>query len=296
MEWLSCVRDAVDYMEEELLTVRDPEEVAGHVHMSCVYLQRGFQILTGYSLGEYIRNRRLYLAAVELCESDVPVIDIALKYGYETPASFDKAFSRFHGATPLEVRRGRRSIRSFLRLQISISIQGGSSMNFRVEKKDSLRLVGFEQVFRAEDSYEKIPKYWDEITAAYAPHLMQGQAPEGETERFIAAHHVGEFGVCIDDMGSDRFHYMIAGYDRGDPAPETMTVRSIAAGDWAVFDCTLATLQSTNTAIWKEWLPGNSAYELAGMYNLEWYSPEGLPGPDRKCQIWLPVRRRNDKA
>ena len=71
-----------------------------------------------------------------------------------------------------------------------------------------------------------------------------------------------------------------------------MTVREIEAGDWAVFDCTMETLQSINTAIWNEWLPGNNEYELVGKYNMEWYSPEGEPGPKQKCQIWIPVRKK----
>lgn len=292
MEWITCIKKAIAYMEDHLLEIRAPEEVADHVHVSCVYLQRGFQVLTGYSLGEYIRNRRLYLAAVELTESQASVLDIALKYGYDTPASFTKAFSRFHGATPLDVRRSRSPIRSFLRLQIIISVQGGTGMNYRIEKKDALSLVGFQRVFDSEDSYETIPKYWDEITQAHAPHLMQGLAPEGETETYVASHRIGEFGVCVDDLEDGRFHYMIAGRLDGGAVPAGMEARTIEAGDWAVFDCTMATLQSTNTAIWKEWLPACTEYALTGRYNIEWYSPDTEMGPDQACQIWIPVRRK----
>ena len=86
--------------------------------------------------------------------------------------------------------------------------------------------------------------------------------------------------------------YMIAGVYDGGPVPEGMTVHEVEAAAWAVFDCTLATLQQTNTAVWKEWLPGNSEYELAGKHSMEWYSPEGLPGPDQKCRILIPVKRK----
>lgn len=292
MEWLSCIRESIEYMEDRLTDIRSPEEVAAHVNMSCMYLQKGFQILTGYSLGEYIRNRRLYLAALELIHSGDPIINIALKYGYETPASFDKAFCRFHGATPTEIRKGRGKIRSFLRLQISVSVKGGRSMEFHIEKKDSIQAVGFQRVFDSEDSYVRIPKYWDEITDRYAPHLMKRLAPEGETEEYISEHHIGELGICIDDLPDGKFHYMIAGYYTGGPVPDGMTVRTVAGGEWAVFDCTMANLQDTNTAIWKEWLPGNNEYELAGGYCVEWYSPESETGPSMRCQIWIPVKRK----
>lgn len=297
MEWLACLKDTIEYMESNLTEIRSPEEVAEHVNVSCMYLQRGFQIMTGYTLGEYMRNRKLYLAAVELTNTCIPVIDIALKYGYETPSSFNKAFVRFHGSTPMDIRKARGNIRSFLRLNISISVQGGDSMQFRIEKKDKIKVVGFERTFSGENSYEMIPKFWDEMIQKYCPNLMKGLPPVGTDEEYVAAHHIGEFGVCIDDIGTDgMFHYIIAGYYNDDTPLRDMVVREIEAGDWAVFDCTLETLQSTNTAIWKDWIPGNSEYELAGKYNIEWYSPEGEPGPTQKCQIWFPVKKRNQRC
>lgn len=291
MEWLTCLKESIDFMEEHLTQIRSPQEVADHVHVSSMYLQRGFQIMTGYTLGEYIRNRRLYLAAAELFDRDVPVIELAMKYGYDSQAGFDKAFVRFHGVTPMEVRRGGCSIRTFNRLNITIAVSGGESMKFSIQRKEKFRVVGFSRVFSGADSYEMIPMFWDEMTGKYASHLMKGQPPEGAMEQYVAAHHIGEFGVCIDDMGADHFHYMIAGYDTGEPVPEGMTVHEIDAGEWAVFDCTMKTLQQTNTAIWKEWLPGNHEYEIAGQDSIEWYSPEGNPGPDQKCQIWIPVKK-----
>ncbi|MDD5934084.1 MAG: AraC family transcriptional regulator [Clostridiales bacterium] len=292
MEWITCIREAINFMEKNLLEIKSPEEVADYVHMSGLYLQRGFQIVTGYTLGEYMRNRKLYLAAIELADTSTSVIDIALKYGYETPASFDKAFVRFHGFSPSDVRRNRGKIKSFLMLKVNISVQGGENMQFRIEKKEAIKIVGFQREFSIEDSYEKIPKFWDETTRNYASHLMQGLEPVGDMEKYIASHRVGELGVCIDDRNDGKFDYLIAGYSKEDEVPKEFTVKEIPAGTWAVFDCTMKTLQDTNTSIWKEWLPANEEYELAGKYNIEWYSPEGMPGPDQKCQIWIPVVKK----
>ena len=107
MEWLTSIRTAIDYMEEHLKDSISAQDVADQVYMSPFFLQRGFSLMTGYGIGEYIRNRRLYQAALDLKETDDKVIDIALQYGYETPESFTKAFSRFHSVTPSQARDGK---------------------------------------------------------------------------------------------------------------------------------------------------------------------------------------------
>ena len=116
MEWLTCIRAAIDYMERHLEEEVSPQAVAEQVHLSPFFLQRGFSLMTGYGIAEYLRNRRLYKAALALRETEEKVIDVALRYGYETPESFTKAFTRFHGTTPTQVRGGA-AFRSFLPLK-----------------------------------------------------------------------------------------------------------------------------------------------------------------------------------
>ena len=128
MEWLTSIRTAIDYMEEHLTDNISAQDVADRVYLSPFFLQKGFSLMTGYGIGEYIRNRRLYQAALDLKETDDKVIEIAFRYGYETPESFTKAFSRFHGATPSQVRGGA-AISTFLPLMIKLSIQGGNQMD-----------------------------------------------------------------------------------------------------------------------------------------------------------------------
>ena len=127
MEWLSAIRTAIDYMENHLTDNISAQDVAGQVFLSPFFLQRGFSLMTGYGIGEYLRNRRLYQAALDLQRTDEKVIDIALRYCYETPESFTKAFVRFHGATPSQVREGAAG-KVFLPLTIKLSVQGGSQM------------------------------------------------------------------------------------------------------------------------------------------------------------------------
>ncbi len=106
MEWLTSIRKAIDYMEEHLEENITAQDVADQVFMSSFFFQKGFSLMTGYGLGEYIRNRRLYLAAQDLQKTDEKIIDIAFRYCYESPESVTIAFSRFHGVSPLQLREG----------------------------------------------------------------------------------------------------------------------------------------------------------------------------------------------
>ena len=130
--------------------------------------------MTGYGIGEYIRNRRLYKSAVDLKETDDKVIDIAFRYGYETPESFTKAFSRFHGVTPSQVRDGSAG-KVFLPLTIKLSVQGGSQMDVKIAPMFPFKVIGFQKVFDNETAYAEIPKFWDEICEKYAYNVYQDQ-------------------------------------------------------------------------------------------------------------------------
>ena len=162
MEWLTSIRTAIEYMEEHLTDEISVQDVADQVCLSPFFLQRGFSLMTGYGIGEYIRNRRLYQAAVDLKETDDRVIDIAFRYGYETPESFTKAFSRFHGVTPSQVRDGSAG-KVFLPLTIKLSVQGGSQMDVKIAPMFPFKVIGFQKVFDNETAYAEIPKFWDEI-------------------------------------------------------------------------------------------------------------------------------------
>lgn len=100
MDWVIGIQKAIDYIEEHLTDEIDYEKVAAQSYSSSFHFQRVFSILCGFTLGEYIRNRRLSLAGAELAGRDVKVIDVALKYGYDNPDSFARAFQKFHGVTP----------------------------------------------------------------------------------------------------------------------------------------------------------------------------------------------------
>lgn len=143
MDWTEALKRAVNYIEEHLLEDISVNDIAENVYVSSFHFQRGFKLMTGYTINEYIKDRRLYLAALEYTGSDVKVIDLAYKYGYDTPESFTKAFSRFHGVSPSQFKRDTKKIKPFLPLKISISIKGGNDMDYVVEKMNSFSKLCF---------------------------------------------------------------------------------------------------------------------------------------------------------
>ncbi len=296
MEWLTSIRTAIDYMEKHLTDNISAQDVADQVFLSPFFLQKGFSLMTGYGIGEYIRNRRLYQAAVDLKETDDKVIDIAFRYGYETPESFAKAFSRFHGATPSQVRSGA-AISTFLPVTIKLSIQGGYQMDYKITPMFPFKVIGFQREFDNETAYTEIPKYWDEICEKYACSVYAGNAPANPYEQAVMDYCIGEYGICIDDIGNGKFRYLIAGKYTGGEVPEGMVVYEFPRSDWAVFNCIgpiPEALQSVNTRIFQEWLPGNPKYELCGSANVEWYDCVNgeKTDPDYHSAIWVPVKRK----
>lgn len=296
MEWLTSIRTAIDYMEEHLTDDISAQDVADRVYLSPFFLQRGFSLMTGCGIGEYMRNRRLYQAARDLKETEDKVIEIALRYCYDTPESFTKAFSRFHGATPSQVRGGA-AINTFLPLTIKLSVQGGSQMDVKIAPMFPFKVIGFQKVFDNETAYAEIPKFWDEICEKYANRVYAGNAPSNPYEQALVDNCIGEYGVCIDDISGGKFRYLIAGKYTGGAVPDGMVVYEFPRNEWAVFDCigpNPQTLQSVNTRIFSEWLPGNPDYELSGNATVEWYDCVNgeMTDPDYHSAIWVPVKRK----
>lgn len=286
MEWAQVIRDAVQYMENHITEDITMYDVAEYVHVSPFYFHKGFSILCGYTLGEYIRNRRMALAGVELQTSDVTVMELAMKYGYDSSDSFTRAFTRFHGCTPLAVRRDKAMVKTFAPLKLTISLKGGYIMDYRITKKEAFAVMGTAKEFTYENAKRDIPLYWQE-------HYASGG---GE-------HVCGMFGINIDpQMGDEKFEYLIADvYNPSVDVPGGFEVRVIPAMTWAVFPCRgplPQSLQDVNTKIFSEWLPALQDYEFAAGYCVEMYdAPDKYPGGTNDgnyyTEIWIPVRKKD---
>ena len=141
MEWITAIQQAILYMEEHLLEEINYEDVAEHVHISCYEFHRAFSFLSGMTANAYIRSRRLSLAGREIVETDAKITEIALKYGYETPESFTKAFTRFHGVAPRAAREEAAKLVLFNPLMIKITVEGGKTMDYRIVQTAEQRFI-----------------------------------------------------------------------------------------------------------------------------------------------------------
>ena len=272
--WIEGFQESIDFIEQNLTEELDIEAIAGKAILSPFYYQRIFGALCGMTVGEYIRARRMTLAAQELNGKDVKVIDIAVKYGYDSPDSFAKAFQKFHGITPSQAKEPGAPLRSFAPLHIKITMEGGTMMDYRIVEKAPFTIVGVKRPFNSDSSYQEIPKFWDEWLA------------QGEKRPIM-----GTFGVCLDMKGKD-FDYWIADlYFPWEDIPEGCETRVIPGSAWAQFPCTMKTLQDTNTKIWSEWLPALQGYSLAGEYDIEVYLPPEEGSDEMKVYIWVPLKK-----
>ena len=272
--WIEGFQESIDFIEKNLTEELDIEDIAAKAALSPFYYQRIFGALCGVTVGEYIRVRRMTLAAQELNGKDVKVIDAAVKYGYDSPDSFSKAFQKFHGITPSQAKEPGALLRSFAPLHIRITMEGGTMMEYRIVEKAPFTIVGVKKPFHSDSSYQEIPKFWDEWLA------------QGENRPIM-----GTFGVCLDMKGKD-FDYWIADlYFPWEDVPEGCETRVIPGSAWAQFPCTIKTLQDTNTRIWSEWLPALQGYSLAGEYDIEVYLPPEEGSDDMKVYIWVPLKK-----
>ena len=273
--WINGLQDALEFIEEHLTEDIKIKDVAEKAYVSEFHFQRIFSVLCGFSIAEYIRSRRMTLAARELANGEVKVIDIAVKYGYDSPDSFTRAFTKFHGITPSAAKEKGAIIRNFSPLRITLSLEGGTMMDYRIEKKAAFYVMGRKINFTSETSYQEIPKFWEE-------HMKDG----GST---IVC---GMYGICMDSDGVN-FDYLIAdNYMPNKEIPKGYEVRTIPAGTWAIFPCKLKNLQATNTRMWKEWLPNCKDYKLGGNYNIEMYEPPCVEDMgESDCELWLPIEK-----
>lgn len=275
-DWTEGIENALEYMETHLTQDLEIREIAKRAYVSPFYFQRIFAALCGVGVGEYIRNRRLTLAGEELASTDGKVIDIAAKYGYDSPDSFNRAFQRFHGISPSAARKSGAKLRCFAPITINLSLKGDKIMEYRIVKKPQFTVMGVSRKFHPETSYQKIPEFWSEMLAKPDFPLM------------------GMYGVCMDTEESGKeFDYWIAdNYIPWQEIPVQCESLVIPAGTWAVFPCKLKTLQDTNTLMWKQWLPNCQEYKLGGSYNIEMYGPMCQDDPGESyVELWLPLEK-----
>ena len=286
MEGLQRMIDGIHYIENHLTDELRIEEIAAAACMSKFHFQRLFSMLTGYTVSEYIRNRRLTVAAQELIHTRAKVIDVAMKYGYDSPESFTKAFQRIHGITPSAVRKDSRFLKAYPRLSFQIQIKGDVEMEYRMEERAAFTVVGKSIRTSAEggQNHQDIAAFWIEANGnGLAAELAMHSGP------------LGLLGICLDfDQLQENLSYMIAAEKRDTPIPAGWEERVIPAAVWAIFPVKGAMPDAMPKGwerIFSEWFP-STGYEHAGGPEMEVYMRDGDPSSDDYySEIWIPVKK-----
>ena len=290
MDWITGIQRALDYTEAHLTDTVDYEAAARQAASSSFHFQRMFTMLCGFPLGDYIRMRRLSLAAEDLMQTGGKVIDIAYRYGYDTPESFSRAFTRFHGVTPTGARRGGR-VKSFSRLSVKLILSGGTSMDYRIERKDAFQLIcRKKQVTKpqGDTATADISAFWNEVSADGTMDKLCKYA------RFDT--YRGVLGVCFSgEMAGSGFPYGIGAEYSGAPVTDAgFDVVEIPAYTYAVFTCRGKmpdAFKDTYKRICTEFFP-QSNYEYGQGVELEVYPSADTQSPDYTCEIWIAVKEK----
>lgn len=254
MNITDTLQQAINYMEANIMEEITYEDAARQVHMSNYHFHKIFSMIAGIGPGEYIRNRRISMAGEAVVLTERKIIDIALDYGYSTPESFSKAFSRFHGLTPMMARRAGGSLKMFNPLQIRISLEGGIRMEYRIERQEPFRLVAkvrnFDNEILSQEDNHDIPEFWKEFSGDGGFDKLHACSPGGPV-----------YGVCCPiDKENNEFRYAIGKKDFGKDVPEGFEVWDVKPELWAVFKCigdNPDCIGDTWNKIFTEFLPGS---------------------------------------
>lgn len=288
MDWLAQLNDAMEYIEKNLDGEIDLKKVAGIASCSSYHFQRMFSYMAGVPLAEYVRRRKMTKAAFDLQKTDQKIIDIAFKYGYDSPTAFNRAFQSVHGVAPSIAKQQGISLKAFQPISFKISIRGEFEMNYRIEEKPAFRIVGvkMESAWSAEkqEGFENVPKFWQEQT-------QKGNIPK--ICQLMNKQPMGVLGVSVGDwQNASKFEYYIA-VSSDKAAPEGMVEYDVPACTWAIFECKGAmpkAIQQLQTRIVTEWLP-SSGYEYADAPDIEVYGEGDQTLEDYICWVWVPITK-----
>ncbi len=300
MDWIIGIQQAIDYIEDNLTETIDYEEVAKNCYSSTYHFQRVFSILCGFTVGEYIRNRRLTLAGRELATTNAKVIDVALKYGYESPDSFAKAFQKFHGILPSQARSNGSNLKSFSRLVLNFSLEGGTTMNYRIETKPALTLLGYKKRFSGTPYDESRQQQESDFFTTTRAHqwMLKGMSNDKMSDYCVLSNFDDDgydfyISVTTDDYERDNlYNSKVTGIDFMEKFGYEEII--IPERNYIVFETEKTKMPipeyfDIRKQIAAEWL-SNDEYQIANAPELavyHWGIVGGYNG--RTIEIWIPI-------
>ena len=287
MEWLKKLGKAIDYIEDNLDKEISYDEAARIACCSPYYFQRVFSYVSGVSLAEYIRRRKMTQAAFELQRADSRVIDVALKYGYSSPTSFNRAFQNVHGITPTAAKLGGNVLQAYPSIQFKIEITGGSAMAYRIAEKPPLRIVGIRIPLTSdmEENLRIVPEFWKAA--------LQGNQ-FFEICRLSNGEPGGILGISVCINPKEIYYYI--GVATNSPAPAGMYECEIPAATWVIFENDgrfKEDVQSVFKRFYMEWLPF-SGYKYAELPDIEVYPICSGQPVNGHSEVWIAVSKEDD--
>jgi AraC family transcriptional regulator len=291
VDWGQRLNAAFDYLEETWDREPDLEKAASLAHCSLFHFLRMFEVVSGTTAAEHSRRRRLSRAAIDLAAGKDKVIDIALRYGYETPEAFARAFKRLFEMTPTEARQPGVALQTWPPLRLAMVLEGSRTMKFRIEPKPAFTVTGWtlRTACRGGQNFREIPQFWNDCHASGRIASLVPHSPP-----------LGLIGLCAE-WGEDReeFTYLIGVDAPHLPLPGTQSLR-LPESTYAVFE-SIGPMPHAIQAVWQrafsEWFP-SSGYEHAGTPDFEVYSvfppedPRGDPSSaEYLSEIWIPLRK-----
>ncbi|MFY9814202.1 MAG: AraC family transcriptional regulator [Dehalococcoidales bacterium] len=294
MEWPERMNAAVDYVEANLAGDIDIEKAARIACCSSFHFRRMFYAFAGVTAAEYVRQRRMTLAAKELSTEKTKVIDAAVKYGYDSPDAFTRAFRNVHGITPMAARGPGVMLAAYPRISFITNIKGGNIMDYSIIEKPAFDIVAKARKFTTlqGENFIKIPQFWDEMMQSENGFKALMKLTQDKTGAVTGA---GSLGICMMDEVNDKFTYAI-GVEKpaAKAAPAGFEVIHIPTATWAVFESIgpmPKAIQTVTVKIFKEWFP-STGYEHAAIPELEVYLPGNPDNQDYHCQVWIPIIKK----
>lgn len=283
MKWLENLSNAISYIEDNLEKDISYDEIAHVGCCSTYYFQRIFSYVTGSSLSEYIRRRRMTQAAFELQRTNQKVIDIAFKYGYSSPTSFNRAFQSVHGIAPFEAKKIGSKLNAYPAIKFSVKVIGGDAMTYHIEKKEAIRIIGIKTPLSEdmEENLNSIPKFWDKVLSTEDFQRickLSNQEPKGI------------LGISVYKNPQDIFYYIATATNREIPAG--MFEYEIPASTWVIFEndgYLKENVQNTFRRFYTEWLPF-SGYEYAGLPDIEVYPIHNEKLTMGHSEVWIAIK------
>ncbi len=285
MEWLDGFNEAIKYIEDNLENEIDHKIVAQKACCSIFHFNRVFSYIAGLPLSQYIRHRKMTCASFDLQTTDERVIDIGLKYGYDSPTAFNRAFKSVHGVAPNKARKKGVQLTAFPPMSLTIQIKGNVKLNYKIESKKAFKIVGVSQHYDMdiEKNFGQIPKFWRRT-------VIKGAIPK--ILKLNNCDPKGLLGVSTCMNGKD-FDYYIAVATNFE-TPKKFNAYRIPECTWAIFECVgpLPTaIQELQKRIVTEWLP-TSGYEYANAPDIEVYFEGNQQSAHYRCDVWVPIVKK----